>query len=255
KHKKVIGLLENEVFLNGCQEWLQQQSPESRSPRALKMHIEEAILPKIENAKNTISEKMCRIYMHALGYKYDERKKGVYYDGHERPDVVAYRKGWLERMFRYKMYMKDFVGDMLEIVIEPELESDERELTRKDEDVLRPKHMGRSIMVSAFMCQCHGVTTPPDFCEQQSILEEALIKAGHIFERYPKFYCECNFIERYWGFLKRELRASCSYNYNDLLRRIPEVLNSVPTSTIRKYVTPTTHHLAASILDQVPVAS
>ncbi|CAG8642591.1 2889_t:CDS:2, partial [Dentiscutata heterogama] len=56
------------------------------------------------------------------------------------------------------MYMKDFVGDMLEIVIEPELESDKRELvqvthnechfyandgqlkiwTRKDEDVLYP---------------------------------------------------------------------------------------------------------------------
>ncbi|CAG8798898.1 21017_t:CDS:2, partial [Dentiscutata erythropus] len=102
--------------------------------RALKMHIEEAILPKIENAKNTISEKMCRIYMHVLGYKYDERKKGVYYDGHERPDVVAYRKGWLERMFRYKMYMKDFVGDMLEIVIEPELESDERELVQVTHD-------------------------------------------------------------------------------------------------------------------------
>ena len=36
-----------------------------------------------------------------------------------------------------------------------------------------------------------------DFCEQRSILEEAIIKAGHIFERYPKFHCECNFIERY----------------------------------------------------------
>ncbi|CAG8706429.1 21423_t:CDS:2, partial [Dentiscutata erythropus] len=142
-------LLENKVFLNRCQEWLQKQSLESRSPKALKMHIEE----------------------------YDERKKGVYYDGHERPDVVAYRKEWLERMFRYKMYIKDFVGDMLEIVIEPELESDERELvqvthnecyfytndgqlkiwTRKDEDILRPKHMGHFIIVLTFMCQCHGL--------------------------------------------------------------------------------------------------
>ena len=42
----------------------------------------------------------------------------------------------------------------------------------------------------------------PDFQEQRSILEEAIIKAGHIFERYLKFHCECNFIERYWGFAK-----------------------------------------------------
>ncbi|CAG8727214.1 7226_t:CDS:2 [Dentiscutata erythropus] len=101
KHKKVIGLLENEVFLNGCREWLQKQSLEFCSSKALKMHIEEVLLPKIKNAKNIISEKMCRIYMHALGYK---------------------------------MYMKDFVDDILEIVIEPELESDERELVQVTHD-------------------------------------------------------------------------------------------------------------------------
>ncbi|PKC07749.1 hypothetical protein RhiirA5_479009 [Rhizophagus irregularis] len=52
------------------------------------------------------------------------------------------------------------------------------------------------------------------FCEQRSILEEAIIKKGHIFERYPKFHCECNFIERYW---------------------VPEVLVGVPITTIRKF--------------------
>jgi len=31
--------------------------------------------------------------MQLWGYKYDERKKGVYYDGYERPDVVEYKKG------------------------------------------------------------------------------------------------------------------------------------------------------------------
>ena len=41
------------------------------------------------------------------------------------------------------------------------------------------------------------ISLQPDFCEQWSILEEAIIKAGHIFERYLKFYCECNFIERF----------------------------------------------------------
>ncbi|GES73012.1 hypothetical protein GLOIN_2v1785920 [Rhizophagus clarus] len=34
-----------------------------------------------------------------------------------------------------------------------------------------------------------------DFCEQWLMLEEAITKTGHIFERYPKFHYECNFIE------------------------------------------------------------
>ncbi len=75
----------------------------------------------------------------------------------------------------------------------------------------------------------------PDFCEQYSILEEAIIKVKHIFEQYPKFYCECNFIEQYWGFAKRETRRLCSYNFADLLIQILEVLISVPITTIRKF--------------------
>ncbi|EXX58953.1 hypothetical protein RirG_193120 [Rhizophagus irregularis DAOM 197198w] len=84
-------------------------------------------------------------------------------------------------------------------------------------------------------CARRIMSLQPDFCEQRSILKEALIKAGHIFERYPKFHCECNFIERYWSFAKRETRQICNYNFNDLLIQVPEVLISVPVTTIRKF--------------------
>ncbi|KAF0512020.1 hypothetical protein F8M41_018079 [Gigaspora margarita] len=66
---------------------------------------------------------------------------------------------------------------MLEIIVEPELEYDEKESvqithdecyfyandeqrriwTQEDKDVLRSKHIGRSVMVSAFVCPCHGL--------------------------------------------------------------------------------------------------
>ncbi|CAG8651246.1 3990_t:CDS:1 [Ambispora gerdemannii] len=55
-------------------------------------------------------------------------------------------------------------------------------------------------------CAWRIMSQQPDFCEQRSILDKAVTKAGHIFERYPKFHCECNFIERYWSFAKRETR-------------------------------------------------
>src|SRR6185437_9996675 len=82
-------------------------------------------------------------------------------------------------------------------------------------------------------CAQKIMTLQPDFHEQRSILEEAVIKAGHIFERYPKYHCEYNFIERYWGFVKQKIRKSCTYNYADLLKKISEVLTSVPVTTIR----------------------
>src|SRR6266498_4034874 len=452
KHMKIKSLLDDEDFSEDCKAWLRQQTPETRSPYNLKMYIEEELFPKSTGniKKDTISEKTCRNYMHLWGYRYDERKKGIYYDGHERLDVVEYRKEWLERMFMYKKRMKEFDGDMLDIVLEPKLELEEKELIQvthdechfyandrrrriwigEEEDILRPKHLGRSIIVSAFLCSCHGllqlsdkqlqenphikhkdayvlrsvqadgywtlehmmeqvsflkflffaytvytnlillfttklvhkavpifeilhpgciaifcfdqstnhnamaedaliatrmnlgsggvqpkmrdgwyinereekciqsmtfpdnhpveklrgqpkgikkvleernlwpkkkinlvckkcskknadndendeirldccarriISLQPDFLEQQSALEEAIVRSGHILERYPKFHCECNFIERYWGFVKRETRELCSYDYADLLKRIPEVLVGVPITTIRKF--------------------
>jgi len=75
----------------------------------------------------------------------------------------------------------------------------------------------------------------PDFLEQRSTLEEIIVGLGHVFEWYPKFYCECNFIEQYWGFAKREVRGLCSYKYADLLKHVPKTLDSVPIMTIRKF--------------------
>ncbi|CAG8746850.1 2452_t:CDS:2, partial [Cetraspora pellucida] len=337
KHTKLESLIDNEDFSEDCIEWLRQQKLEVRTPSNLKAYIENTLFPKLIGyiKEDTISERMCRNYMYSWGFKYDERRKGIFFDSHERPDVVAYRNKWLKRMFMYKKNMKDFVG----------------------ENILHPKHLGRSIMVSAFLCPCYELlcltdqqlyenpyikdketfvirsvqdaliakrmnlssggkqpmmrngwfidetrkkyvqpmvfpndyqkeelrgkqkglrqvlkerklwsaekvllvcekcsgkctdngpeklnccaqrimSLQPNFLEQWSLLEEAVINAEHIFEHYPKFHCECNFIERYWGFMKQEARRLCNYNYKDLVNLVPEVLKSVPVTTIRKF--------------------
>ncbi|CAG8625854.1 17590_t:CDS:1 [Acaulospora morrowiae] len=93
KHKKLTALSDDNDFSISCQLWLQQQKPESHSPGALKIYIEKTLFPMLEHfKKDTISESTCQNYMQMWGYKYDERRKGIYYDGHERSDVVMYRK-------------------------------------------------------------------------------------------------------------------------------------------------------------------
>ncbi|CAG8819146.1 25869_t:CDS:1, partial [Racocetra persica] len=60
-----------------------------RTPSNLKAYIEDTLFPKLIGhiKKDTISERTCRNYMYSWGFKYDERRKGIYFDGNKRPDV------------------------------------------------------------------------------------------------------------------------------------------------------------------------
>ena len=51
-------------------------------------------------------------------------------------------------------------------------------------------------------CARQIISLQSNFLEQWSALEETIVGLEHVFEQYPKFYCECNFIEWYWGFAK-----------------------------------------------------
>jgi hypothetical protein len=79
------------------------------------------------------------------------------------------------------------------------------------------------------------LSAQPDFQEQQSALEEVVREKQDIFEMYPKFHCECNFIERYWGAVKRVARERCDYSFAGLKERLPSFLDSVSLVAIRKY--------------------
>jgi len=75
----------------------------------------------------------------------------------------------------------------------------------------------------------------PDFQEQKSLVQEVIEAAGHLCIFLPKFHCELNFIEFFWGAVKRYLRENCDYSFATLQENMPKALASVSVETIRKW--------------------
>ena len=74
-----------------------------------------------------------------------------------------------------------------------------------------------------------------DFKAQKSRLEEEVQLTGHLVHFFPKYHCELNFIEYYWGAAKHYARQRCGYHIKALRKMVPECLNSVKPTLIWKY--------------------
>lgn len=88
-------------------------------------------------------------------------------------------------------------------------------------------------------CARQILNLQPDFAEQHSLVQEVIEAAGHLCIFLPKFHCELNFIEFFWGAVKRYLRENCDYTFKTLQENMPKALESVKLSTIRKWE----HHM------------
>ena len=75
----------------------------------------------------------------------------------------------------------------------------------------------------------------PDFREQKGMVEEEVTRRGHLVMFYPKFHCELNWIEYFWGDGKRRTRQLCDYTFNGLRKTVPEVLESTEEVRILRW--------------------
>jgi hypothetical protein len=113
-------LLDNPAILLGVRKYLAAQGLGTITPRELCKHVNEAICPALgltgDNAK--ISERTAITWLHKLGYSYTEVRKGLYFDGHERPDVVQARVMFLEKMQHYERLVYLNTGDTYNLMLQ-----------------------------------------------------------------------------------------------------------------------------------------
>ncbi|THU92285.1 hypothetical protein K435DRAFT_672399 [Dendrothele bispora CBS 962.96] len=96
-------------------------------------------------------------------------------------------------------------------------------------------------------CCCRRVLfLQPDFIAQKPQLQEYIESRGHICDFYPKFHCECNFIEQYWGAAKYRYRMTAKTdNIEDMKQNIKNCLDGVPWLHILRYANRSARYIHA----------
>lgn len=84
-------------------------------------------------------------------------------------------------------------------------------------------------------CCCRKILyLQSDFQNQKSHLEEVIESRGHICDFYPKFHCELNFIEQYWGAAKLRYRSLPRKATTEMEQCMRDCLDQVPLIQIRR---------------------
>jgi hypothetical protein len=79
-------------------------------PRRLKKYLEVELFPRIQmKVGKGISISTARRWMERQGFHYTKYKKALYFDGHERPDVVYYcQRVFLPLMAQYRSHLVEY---------------------------------------------------------------------------------------------------------------------------------------------------
>ena len=97
-------LLDNQNILLAVRRYLAAKDLGTITPDELCRHVNITILPSL--GYNGLMDRICSRtainWLKKLGYICKDVRKGIYVDGHERPDVIAYCEKFLEEMAKYE---------------------------------------------------------------------------------------------------------------------------------------------------------
>lgn len=147
-------------------------------PQGLKKYLELELFPRIHlKPANGISLRTARRWLHRQGFRYTEHHKALYFDGHERPDVVQYRQDiFLPAMASYRSRIVEYVIGNVEREVDKAQNYVERRIVVachdettaqandgekkgwvfEDEYPLKKKGQGRGVHQSEVICSTCG---------------------------------------------------------------------------------------------------
>ena len=99
-------------------------------PRFLKYCNEELLKDALaaDPTRKEISADTAKSWLHTLGFSYERHRKGMYFDGHERADVIIHRSELLVMLAVLKEVTVEICGEDCEEVIWPDLHPGEAPL-------------------------------------------------------------------------------------------------------------------------------
>jgi hypothetical protein len=122
-------LLNNEQIQAAARAYLSSLAVGEVTPKRFQHALNTRILPTLGYPPTKkLSERTARRWLIKLGWRRTTLKKGVYMDGHERPDVIDYRVNtFLPLMAQLEKRMVHWVANGSELVrVDPELGPDEK---------------------------------------------------------------------------------------------------------------------------------
>ena len=145
------------------------------------------------------------------------------------------RDGWFTRDNQKVIQSMVFASDHLEFPNQPKGMKQVLQERGLWVNGLLMKCRDKCPVASVNCCAKRLLETQLDFQEQRSLVQEVIEAAGHLSIFLPKFHCELNFIEYFWGTIKKYLRDHCDYTFTTLQENLPRALESVAVETIRKW--------------------
>ncbi|ODQ69436.1 hypothetical protein LIPSTDRAFT_187160 [Lipomyces starkeyi NRRL Y-11557] len=128
-----------------------------RTAVALKAFYENTVYPEFSGRIERMNISLTTVtdYLRKCGFSLGRHTKDVYFDGHERHDVVQYRQQWAKRMIAYRSQMNEYDGRDDEWYFHS---NDDNAITwtERGESIIKKKGQGLGLMVSDFYCACHG---------------------------------------------------------------------------------------------------
>lgn len=166
KHPKWISLISGESLRSDLRKFIAESGYVKGRPNLTLKDV-------VSWLKDTRDVDVCTstvsLWLHEMGFSYQQFSKGVYFDGHERDDVVAGSRAYLATLQSYESRMWTYNTPAPDPAIRPLIRifHDESTFyanadqsfhwTDGKKQVLKQKSLGQAIMVSDFVEEVGGM--------------------------------------------------------------------------------------------------